>query len=109
MKGNHSIKLTIIAIITMTVLGAVIVSITGIVYAHPSDEWGKTFGGSSDDTGWSVQQTSDGGYIIAGYTGSFGAGDIDVYLVKTDSEGGMQWDSTFDGSSARGALVHNMG
>ncbi|MGB2807138.1 MAG: hypothetical protein WBC22_05335 [Sedimentisphaerales bacterium] len=61
-------------------------------------QWQKSFGGSGSDSGSSVQQTSDGGYIIAGYTFSFGAGSSDVYLIKTEPNGTMQWQKTFGGS-----------
>ncbi len=65
--------------------------------ASGSEQWSQTFGGSEYDSGKSIQQTSDGGYIIAGYTYSYGAGDYDVYLIKTDASGIEQWSQTFGG------------
>jgi hypothetical protein len=49
--------------------------------------WTRTFGGGSDDVGYSVQPTTDGGYVMAGKTKSIGAGGEDFYLVKTDADG----------------------
>ena len=49
--------------------------------------WTRTIGGSGYDDAWSVQQTIDGGYVIAGSTSSFGAGQYDVYLIKTNANG----------------------
>jgi len=55
--------------------------------------WTKTFGGSSQDFGYSVQQTTDGGYVITGTT------DGNVWLIKTDSLGQEVWNQTLGGSS----------
>jgi hypothetical protein len=60
--------------------------------------WTRTYGGSDLDVGFSVQQTTDGGYIVAGGTFSFGAGQIDCYLLKTDPNGGTLWTHTYGGS-----------
>ncbi len=66
--------------------------------------WNKTFGGSADDRAYSLIQTTDGGYAVAGYTESYGAGGADFWLIKLDSRGNKVWDKTFGGSDRDYAL-----
>lgn len=67
--------------------------------ANGDSIWTKIFGGDSYDWGNSVQQTADGGYIIIGSTYSFGAGYVDLWLIKTNNNGDTLWTKTFGGSS----------
>jgi hypothetical protein len=72
-------------------------------YAHAQVvRFAKTYGGTYVDWAYSVQQTSDGGYIVAGWTTSLGAGD-DILLIKTDANGNVQWAKTYGGESWDGA------
>jgi hypothetical protein len=65
--------------------------------ANGNLQWTKTIGGKKEDLGLSLIQTSDGGYAIAGGTRSFGAGNEDVYVVKLDAHGKLQWTKTIGG------------
>jgi len=67
-------------------------------------EWSRAYGGSGSDGAYSVQQTADGGYLVAGKTNSFGAGGLDGYLIKTDSLGGTLWTRTYGGSEDEHAI-----
>lgn len=59
--------------------------------------WQKTYGGSADEYARSIKETPDGGYIVAGYTESFGAGAMDIWVLKLDRKGNLQWEKTYGG------------
>jgi hypothetical protein len=61
--------------------------------------WGHLFGGGNQDEGYHVQQTEDGGFAVAGYTQSFGAGSQDAYLLRLDSAGNMLWSRVYGGTN----------
>ena len=65
-----------------------------------AEQWTQTFGGVNADIGYAVEQTVDDGFIISGYTESFGEGLEDVYLIRTDSLGVLVWENPY-GSSCR--------
>ena len=68
--------------------------------------WEQTYGGEgAPDNGKFVQQTTDGGFIIFGETYSSGAGNTDLWLIKTDEKGNMIWDKTFGDKNQNGAMT----
>ena len=83
--------LSFIAVSVLLSFGFVVV-----VDANPS-VWSQTYGGASYDQAASLVEASDGGYALAGFTHSFGAGGTDFWLVKVDSEGNMEWNRTYGG------------
>jgi hypothetical protein len=62
-------------------------------------EWNQTYGGANEDFAHCLVKTPDGGYALTGYTKSFGAGDRDFWLVKTDGFGSIEWDQTYGGTA----------
>ena len=82
---------------------------TDIEAGIPYTRFIKTFGGEDEDVGYSVQQTSDGGYIVAGYTNSYGSGSYDILLLKTDSDGNELWMKTYgEGYDDKGYSIQTL-
>jgi len=74
------------------------------IYILKTDEqgdslWARQYGGNDHEYASDIHQTTDGGYIILGSTYSFGAGGLDVYVIKTDFYGDTLWTKTLGGSS----------
>ncbi|TES94383.1 MAG: hypothetical protein E3J87_00455 [Candidatus Cloacimonadota bacterium] len=85
-----------IVVVVLSLLGSTLIA------QGPDTLWTRTYGGIYYDMSRSIQQTSEGGYIICGWTNSFGAGSDDVYLIKIDSEGDTTWTKTFGGTFSDG-------
>lgn len=60
--------------------------------------WRRTYGGNGEDSGWSVRECADGGYIVVGYTNSHGNGGMDILLIRTNRVGEEIWTKTFGGT-----------
>ena len=61
--------------------------------------WSRAYGGSDNDVCMDIIETSDGHYLLAGTTKSFGAGSQDIWILKCDSTGDTLWTNTFGGSN----------
>jgi hypothetical protein len=78
-----------------TILG--IVALLLVSSSHAQQRWERNYGGAGEELGYSVQQTSGGGYIVGGYTESFGNGR-QIYLIKTNASGDTLWTRTYGGT-----------
>jgi gliding motility-associated-like protein len=71
--------------------------------------WSKTYGGSSDEYPGMVIPTNDGGLVIVGTTYSFGSGDRDIYVIRTDAAGNLQWSKVYGGNyTERGFVIRQL-
>ncbi|MFX0088064.1 MAG: hypothetical protein ACFFAU_20590 [Candidatus Hodarchaeota archaeon] len=68
-------------------------------------EWNQTYGGNGYDNARALIQTPDGGFALAGTTDSFGAGESDMWLLKTDANGVAQWSQNYGGNEYDDACV----
>jgi predicted secreted protein len=91
---DYCIAMLLLFFINLTLATPIVIAKAKIA---SNAQWEYTFGGTGSDGGRSVIQTTDGGFAIAGWTNSYGAGGMDIWLVKTDSEGQEQWNNTFGG------------
>jgi len=80
---------------TVMVMGG---NIMGQDFSASGPGWAKTYGGSNYEGAHCIRQTSDGGFIMAGETYSFGAGNSDIWVFKLDVMGDIQWQKTYGGS-----------
>lgn len=94
MKRQASTAISIIALL----LFFLAITVQHVGSSEPEIEWTRTYGGGAHDVGDEVVQTTDGGFALAGYTESSGAGSQDFWLVKTDTDGTMEWNKTYGGA-----------
>ncbi|MFY9308182.1 MAG: PKD domain-containing protein, partial [Bacteroidia bacterium] len=71
--------------------------------ANGNTQWMKVYGGAGSDWGDYVEETADGGYKVVGYTTSFGSGGHDIYVLKIDASGNLQWAKTYGGAAGDGS------
>ncbi len=79
------------------IVALISVLVPSTLNAQPRVSWTRTFGGEHEDEGLGFQKTADSGYVITGYTSSFGAGSQDLWIVKTNRDGDLVWSRPFGG------------
>ena len=82
------------SVIVILLIFLVLISFLAVSYASGENKgnditWDKTFGGSGEDMGFSIIQTEDRGYVVAGWTKSKGAGNSDAWIIKLDENGNL--------------------
>lgn len=75
-----------------------LITICSLQFINAQTQWQRTIGGTNHDHPYSIIQTADGGYAAAGYTYSFAVGYMDMYIVKINSSGALQWTRTIGGT-----------
>jgi hypothetical protein len=96
-KGlNMPSKVISCAIFALMIATIIMIEVPKDANAQPSIQWERIFGGESEDYIYSMEQTSDGGYILIGTTSSYATGGFDAWLIKIDSLGNEQWMKTYN-------------
>lgn len=96
----NKIVVILVCMLLVIISLSVVAQERDVLTDNNGDKWIKSFGGEKDDYGSSVQQTTDGGYFILGFTESYGTGKQDFWLIKTDSTGNKIWEKTYGGEEA---------
>jgi hypothetical protein len=102
LDGGNSIQKTFDNGFIITGSTSSFTATSGRIYLVKTDSsgnsmWGKIFGGVLGEAGFCVRQCADSGFIVTGYTNSFGAGGQDAFLLKTNINGNLQWMKTYGG------------
>lgn len=88
-------KLLVFSVVFLVVLGSF--PLINCVYAS-SELWNHVYGGSGADFAFAIVETLDGGFAVTGCTSSFGVENADVFLIKLDKYGQMEWNTTYGGA-----------
>ena len=93
MKGNKKPSVNIYVTLFVSILS---ISVFNANISAGAEYWAKFYGGSGDDVAYSIQQTSDGGYVVAGCTGSFAINGLwGAWILRLDSSGNTVWEKTY--------------
>ncbi len=95
MVSCSDMRNALVLVLIMIVLTVFSLSAAG----SPAGPWSETYGGSGTESGHGAIGTADGGAIVVGSTTSFGAVSTDLWLLKLDDDGEMEWNATFGGSN----------